>query len=36
MMRLAARDAAGISGAGSKVAIAIIGEDAVAFPRAGA
>jgi spermidine/putrescine ABC transporter ATP-binding subunit len=36
MMRLAARDAAGISGTGSKVAIAIIGEDAVAFPRAGA
>ncbi|HWV52945.1 ABC transporter ATP-binding protein [Pseudorhodoplanes sp.] len=36
MMRLAARDAAGISGAGSKIAIAITGEDAVAFPPAGA
>jgi putative spermidine/putrescine transport system ATP-binding protein/spermidine/putrescine transport system ATP-binding protein len=36
MMRLAARDAAGISGAGSKVAISILGEDAVAFPPAGA
>ena len=35
MMRLAARDAAGISGAGSKVAIAITGEDAVAFPHPG-
>jgi putative spermidine/putrescine transport system ATP-binding protein/spermidine/putrescine transport system ATP-binding protein len=36
MMRLAARDAAGISGAGSKIAISIVGEDAVAFPPAGA
>jgi putative spermidine/putrescine transport system ATP-binding protein/spermidine/putrescine transport system ATP-binding protein len=36
MMRLAARDAAGISDAGSKVAISILGEDAVAFPPAGA
>ena len=33
MMRLAAREAAGLSHAGSKVAIAILGEDAVAFPR---
>jgi putative spermidine/putrescine transport system ATP-binding protein/spermidine/putrescine transport system ATP-binding protein len=36
MMRLAARDAAGISSVGSKVAISILGEDAVAFPPAGA
>jgi len=33
MMRLAAREAGGLSHAGSKVAIAILGEDAVAFPR---
>jgi spermidine/putrescine ABC transporter ATP-binding subunit len=36
MMRLAAREAAGISGVGAKVAIAITGDDAVAFPRPGA
>jgi spermidine/putrescine ABC transporter ATP-binding subunit len=36
MMRLAARDAAGISSEGSKVAVSILGEDAVAFPPAGA
>jgi spermidine/putrescine ABC transporter ATP-binding subunit len=32
LMRLAARDATGISEAGSKITIAITGEDAVAFP----
>ena len=36
MMRLPAREAAGISGVGAKVAIAITGDDAVAFPRPGA
>ena len=36
MMRLAAREAAGISDVGAKVAIAITGEDAVAFPQPGA
>ncbi len=36
MMRLAARDAAAISGVGATVAIAITGDDAVAFPRPGA
>ncbi|MGV3635935.1 MAG: ABC transporter ATP-binding protein [Pseudorhodoplanes sp.] len=36
MMRLAARDAAGISNIGSTVAIAITGDDAVAFPPPGA
>jgi spermidine/putrescine ABC transporter ATP-binding subunit len=36
MMRLAARDAAALSGTGATVSIAIIGEDAVAFPRSGA
>jgi putative spermidine/putrescine transport system ATP-binding protein/spermidine/putrescine transport system ATP-binding protein len=36
MMRLAARDAAGISDTGSKVAITVLGEDAVAFPPPGA
>jgi spermidine/putrescine ABC transporter ATP-binding subunit len=35
-IRLAARDAAGISAVGSKIAIAILGEDAVAFPKPGA
>ena len=33
MMRLPAREAAGISGVGTKIAIAITGDDAVAFPR---
>jgi putative spermidine/putrescine transport system ATP-binding protein/spermidine/putrescine transport system ATP-binding protein len=33
MMRLASRDAAGISDAGSKVGISILGQDAVAFPQ---
>jgi putative spermidine/putrescine transport system ATP-binding protein/spermidine/putrescine transport system ATP-binding protein len=36
LMRLAARDAARVSGIGSTVAIGITGEDAVAFPPAGA
>jgi spermidine/putrescine ABC transporter ATP-binding subunit len=36
MMRLPAREAAGISGVGAKIAIAITGDDAVAFPRPGA
>jgi len=36
MMRIAARDAAGISGTGAPIAIGISGEDAVAFPRPGA
>ena len=32
MMRLAARDAAGISDIGAAIAIGISGDDAVAFP----
>ena len=34
-MRLSARDATGISGNGSKIAINIGSEDLVAFPQAG-